>query len=186
MTTTEPRESAPVAESPVQSGTPWWASVLLVLVAGAVGLGIGYLAFGGDSTADADGGGAATDAKAEALIDDFMVALNAYDTDAIRAMSTEDAVLADRELTTTGVLGYDARVAEWESAGTTFDQVGNLFIIDTSGGYGDEFIVAQERVVNNPDGSELFRAIYAYYLLEEEGTLLIVREANLDDLGLRF
>lgn len=185
MTATEPREQASPTTSQPRSGTPWWASVLIVILAVAVGFGIGYLAFGRDSTSAA-GDSAATDAEAETLIGEFMAALNAYDTEAIRALAAEDAVLADRELTTTGALGYDTLVAEWEAAGYSFEQVGDLIIVETSDGAGDEFVVAQERVIYNPDGSELFRAIYAYYLLAEDGQLLIVREANLDDLGLRF
>ena len=116
------------------------------------------------------------------MVDDFVAALNTYDAEALRALATEAATLAGRDVSATGALGYDAVVAEWEAAGYTLQNVGEPIVVDTSGGFGDEFLVVQEREVDNPDGSELFRAVYAFFLVRQDGELLVLTEANLDGL----
>lgn len=179
MTTTDVRDEVTTSGSEVRHATAWWVAALLAVLALAVGLGIGYLAFGEDSSADGGEAGM-TDAEVESLMDDYLEAMNAYDSDAIRALATEDAVIAGRSLDVTGVLGFDAEVDEWESMGVSFVPSGDLIIVDTSGGTADEYKVGQVRTVVNPDGSELFRDLFVAFLIREDGELLISSENHVE------
>lgn len=178
MATTEFQARTPSTASERRHRAAWWVVALVAALAVAVGFGVGYLIFGQDSTSEGN-------AEAEAVVDDFVAALNAYDTEALRALATQDAVLADRDLSVTGALGYDTRITEWEAAGYTFETIGEPIVVDISDGLGSEFRVAQACVVKDRDGTEMFRAVYSFLLVRQDGELLVSNEANLD-VGLEF
>lgn len=124
MTTVEQQVLVP--EGPSENRQlPLWAGGLVVLLAVAVGVGIGFLAFGRDSSTSS-----AVDPEVEQLLDDFWAAWNAYDADAIRALSTADAVVSDRDLTATGATSLETKVSEYRTDGLSFERVGDPVVRD--------------------------------------------------------
>lgn len=122
---TETQESATAAPPPQSPRLPWWAGALALALAIMLGVGIGFLAFGRDSSTSS-----AVDPEVEQLLDDFWAAWNAYDADAIRALSTADAVVSDRDLTATGATSLETKVSEYRTDGLSFERVGDPVVRD--------------------------------------------------------
>jgi ketosteroid isomerase-like protein len=130
---TEPQESARTAPSEGRR-LPWWAGALALVLAVAVGVGIGFFTSGRDSATSTT-----ADPEVEQFVDDFVAAWNAYDADAIRAISTADAVLNTRDLTATGATSLEARVEDYRADGVSFERVGAPIVSDV----GDAIDVVQ-------------------------------------------
>jgi hypothetical protein len=120
---TEPQESARTAPSEGRR-LPWWAGALALVLAVAVGVGIGFFTSGRDS---------ATSTTADPQVEQFL------DADAIRAISTADAVLNTRDLTATGATSLEARVEDYRADGVSFERVGAPIVSDV----GDAIDVVQ-------------------------------------------
>jgi hypothetical protein len=84
--TVEMLGSPPIEDREGRTRTNWFVVVIVGLIVAAAGVGGGYLLFAQDS----DSG---TNDEVEALLDNFYVAVNAGDIEALQEMSTEDATV---------------------------------------------------------------------------------------------
>ncbi len=85
-----PEKSSSPHPEPVSRGTPWWVTLLVGVVALAVGAAAGSLLLAGDP-ADPNAGIPDVD-RVEAVFEEWVAAWNAQDGDAIRALMTEDGM----------------------------------------------------------------------------------------------
>lgn len=144
------RGSPPVEPPETRKGTNWPVVVIVGLIAAAVGLGSGYLLFAPDS----DGG---TNDAVEALLDDFYVAVNAGDVEALQAMSMDDATVFGLPVASGNLLSGGLENAVNSTGG--LDRVGQPIVADQ----GWLFRVAQQSSAStnseDDDGILLFAIV---------------------------
>ncbi|MGB7818925.1 MAG: hypothetical protein WBL35_09370 [Ornithinibacter sp.] len=159
---TEPQESAPTAPSEGRR-LPWWVGTLALVMAVAVGVGIGFLAPGRDSVTSS-----AEDREVEQFVDDLFAGWNAYDADAIRAIATDDAVLDTHDLTATGALSLEAALERNREDGRSFERVGDPIVQDNGAAIDVvQLLRAGTASSNNDDYILVLR------LVREDGTLKV-------------
>jgi hypothetical protein len=133
-----------------------------LVLAVAVGVGIGFLASGGDSSASV------VDPEVDQFLDEYWAAWNAYDADAIRAMATDGAVLGERDLTATGALSLEALLDDLRADGEYSERLGDPIVRDN----GAQVDVAQYGLGGMSEGNE-DDSIWMLRLVREDGTLKV-------------
>jgi hypothetical protein len=139
-------------------------------IALAVGVGTGYVPFGGSDSR-------AVPQEVEQLVGDYYDAWNAQDAAVIRALATDDAVLYGRSVDETGAMSLENVLPR---LGESTIRIDDIMVAGEGPDY--EVVVVLSTESTDGTGSETLSYLR---LREEDGTLEVALDRALDTAGLR-
>jgi hypothetical protein len=158
-------------ERPLVRGWGPWVLAVVGAIALAVGVGIGYVAFGGSDSR-------AVPQEVEQLVGDYYDAWTAQDAAAIRAFATDDAVLYGRSVDETGAMSLENVLPR---LGESTIRIDDIMVAGEGPDY--EVVVVLSTESTGGTGSETLSYLR---LREEDGTLKVALDRALDTAGLRL
>ncbi len=149
-----------------------WVVAVVGAVALALGVGIGYLAFGGSDDR-------AVPPEVEQLVTDYVDAWNAQDADAIRALATDDAILSGRSVGATGAMSLENLLPR---VGESTLQIDDIMVA----GEGPDYEVVVRGGLLSSQGGTGSDGLTYLRLMERDGTLKVFLALGLDTQALRL